>query len=341
MRLLGGAAFVLLLVVLVASRSGGLWKEDASFHKGVTLGVFDIGSTPRSYGDELRQIQALGADRISLPVYWFQKDVRAAEVHPYHGPGFAQEAYDAQIRSVMGEARGLGLRLFLLPIVQLEQVAEGQWRGTIEPADWDRWFASYERFLLHYARLAEEEGVALLSVGSELASTEGFRERWEDLIGKVRAVYGGSLTYSANWDHFREVSFWDQVHFLGLSGYYGLSAEMPATYAVLQEAWQAIRSDLLAWQRTQGKPLLFTEIGYPSQAGAARRPWDYTAGGYPDLRLQRLCFRAFIETWKETPELAGVYLWVWESGRGGRADTGYAWRDKPAEREIEDWYQNL
>ena len=337
---IGGVTGVLVLLAL-ASQSGGLWREETTFHKGITLGVFTVEPVSRSYRDELLQIRAQGANRLSLPVYWSQRDVHATEIQPYAATGFLQTDYDAQIRVIVEEAHALGLRVFLLPIVQLERVDSRQWRGTIEPVDWDLWFESYERFILHYARLAAEEGVDLLSVGSELSSTEGFRDRWVQLIGRVRAVYGGTLTYSANWDHFRQVSFWDQVDMLGLSGYYQLSSEIPATYPVLYETWQAIRRDLLSWQQTEGKPLLFTELGYPSRANAARSPWDYTARGYPDLHLQRLCFRAFIETWKDTPALAGVYLWIWESDKGGRTDTGYAWRGKPAEAEIETWYQNL
>ncbi len=328
------------LVSFSTADTGRLSRRAAHFQKGVALGVYAAGNTLRAYRPDLVEIRALGADSISLPVYWFQEDVRAAEIHPYRGSGFDQARYDAQVRSVINEAHELGLRVFLVPIVQLEKIGPGQWRGTLRPADWERWFASYETFILHYARLAASEGVELFSMGSELASTEGFRREWTNLIQRVRAVYRGKLTYSANWDHYRGVSFWDELDLLGVSGYYTLSREMPTTYPELRRQWQAIRAELLHWQKKEGKPLVFTEIGYPSQASAAQSPWDYTAKGYPDAPLQRLCYQAFIQAWKGTPELAGVYLWIWEPGSGPQ-DTGYAWRGKPAQQEIEAWYREL
>jgi hypothetical protein len=127
------------------------------FQKGATLGVYAAGNTMRTYRSDLVEIRALGADSISLPVYWFQEDIQAAEVHPYRENGFDQVRYDTQIRSVIGEAHELGLRVLLIPIVQLEKMGPGQWRGALQPADWERWFASYEAFILHYACLATSE----------------------------------------------------------------------------------------------------------------------------------------------------------------------------------------
>lgn len=336
------AGLGLLLVGLTAQRGLRLFSgETPAFYKGVTLGLFEIGPIPKSLESELRTIRDSGANSISLPVYWFQANVFATRIQPYTGAGFTQAQYDAQIRATIEEAHALGLSVFLLPIVQLEQVEKGQWRGTLQPTDWARWFASYRTFILHYARLAAVSGVELFSVGSELASTEGFRQEWVDLIGQVRTVYPGQMTYSANWDHYREVRFWDQLDYLGLSGYYQLTAAVPATYPALRRTWRSLQSALLEWQQSQGKPMIFTEIGYPSRSGAARNPWDYTASGALDLHLQRLCFKAFIETWKETPQLAGTYLWLWVPGKGGPTDRGYAWRGKPAQAEIEAWFQSL
>ena len=63
----GRATGVLMLLALV-SQSAGFWQEETVFHNGVTLGVFDVGSTPRSYRDELIEMRALGENNISLPV---------------------------------------------------------------------------------------------------------------------------------------------------------------------------------------------------------------------------------------------------------------------------------
>jgi hypothetical protein len=306
--------------------------------KGVALGLFDTELSSRAIRTELESIQALGANTISLPIYWYQQDVTSHEIRPYPEAGFDPVRYDDLVRTAIHQAHGVGLGVLLMPVVQLEQTGKGKWRGALQPVSWDLWFQSYEHFLLHYARLAQEEEVTLFSVGSELSSSEVHVTRWRALIDRVRAIYRGELTYSANWDHYHQVAFWDKVDYLGTSAYYELIDEVPTTYAALHLGWQRIRRDLEKWQQTVGKPLLITEIGYPSTSTAARTPWDYT-GGTLDLQQQRLCYRAFIEAWRGSRSLAGTFLWIWEPGRGGPADRGYAWRGKPAEAEIAAWYR--
>ena len=337
----GSAALALFVIAAAWAASDGMVPgHDHLAMKGVALGVFDLSLAPATYRDELGEIRATGANSICLPVYWYQRDVGASRIHPFRGDGFDQQDYDDHIRSVIAEIHRAGMQVFLMPVIQLEQAGQGEWRGAVAPADPMAWFESYRAFILHYAELAAEEKIDLLSVGSELSSMEGYRREWQEVIDSVREVYDGRLTYSANWDHYSEVSFWADVDYLGLSGYYTLSQSVKPTYSQAQKAWKDIRRELLQWQALHDKPMIFTEIGYASQSNAARTPWDYTAAGHPDPDLQRLCYRAFIDTWRDTPQLLGAYLWIWEPGTGGMADGGYSWRDKPSQKEIEAWYQS-
>ena len=210
--------------------------------KGVALGVFDIDLSSQTIRTELESIHTLGANTVSLPVYWYQQDVTAHEIRPYAEAGFDSARYDDLMRTAIRQAHGAGLGVLLMPVVQLEQTGKGKWRGALQPLSWDAWFDSYERFLLHYARLAEEEGVGLFSVGSELSSAEAHVAHWRALIESVRVTYSGELTYSANWDHYRQVAFWDEVDYLGTSAYYELTDEVPTTYAALHSGWRRIRA---------------------------------------------------------------------------------------------------
>ena len=107
-------------------------------------------------------------------------------------------------------------------------------------------------------------------------STERSTERWVTLIEAVRPrFYGGELGYSANWDHYRPVEFWDRLDFIGMTSYYTLADEKNPTVAEIVEKWQPIKRDILAWQRRIGKPILLTEVGWCSQEGAATAPWNY------------------------------------------------------------------
>jgi hypothetical protein len=61
------------------------------------------------------------------------------------------------------------------------------------PDDRKAWWQSYERLTLHLAKLAQQHKVAQFSVGSELSTLDGERDRpdWKRLFGKVRGLYRG------------------------------------------------------------------------------------------------------------------------------------------------------
>jgi hypothetical protein len=278
----------------------------------------------------LDDIVAVGATDVALVVGWSQPDVKASRLTR----GSSTPA-DADLRAIAAAARDRGLAVVMFPIVIVERTAMGEWRGTLAPRDVDAWWSSYENFILHHAAIARDTGATALVVGSELGSTEAWRDRWYHLIAAVERVYDGALWYSANWDHYDRVSFWPRLDAIGVTGYFELTTDRDAGAGALTAAWQKPRDALLAFARRAGKPLILTEVGYPSRDGAATRPWDYTADGAIDLEEQRRAFRALADAW--TDRAAGVFVWEW-SGDGGARDGGYAVRGKPARCEIERWW---
>jgi hypothetical protein len=230
------------------------------------------------------------------------------------------------------------MRVLLFPLVHVQTLDTGEWRGTLRPPDWKEWFRAYEEVILHYARLAEAEEVEVLSVGSELCSSEAREADWRSLIARVREVYHGRVIYSANWDHYRDVGFWDALDYLGVNAYFRLSGSPEPTVEELTAGWAGHRDALISWARREGRPLLITEVGYPSRAGAADDPWDYTAERPVDLELQRRCYRAFAETWSGVPELRGAFFYLWW-GEGGTGDRDYTPRGKPAAAELARWFR--
>ena len=245
---------------------------------------------------------------------------------------------DGLLTWVIKQANRRGLRVFLMPIIRLQKRGRDEWRGRIAPTDWDRWWTSYRAYIEHYAAIAQASDVALLSVGSELVSTESQRDRWRALIANVRAVFHGQLTYSANWDHFEPVTFWDQLDVAGVTGYQSLSDATDPSEHVLLRGFDGMRRRVDRWTRITGKPFILTEIGYASQVGAARAPWDYRSRpGAADPGLQLRCYRAMYRAWQGHPALAGLYVWNW-FGEGGAEDRGYTPRGKPAAKLLQHWY---
>jgi hypothetical protein len=272
---------------------------------------------------------------VALVVHWHQRDVDAVDL----GRGSLTPG-DRLVTAALARARRRGLAVMMFPIVWVEKRDTGKWRGTLTPTSVDRWWNGYERFVLHYARLAEAGGATWLCVGSELGSTEAWRQRWYHLISRTQRVFSGRLTYSANWDHFRRVSFWRRLDAVGVNGYFALAADRrrPST-AAMTATWARIGRTLSDFARAAGKPLILTEVGYLSRAGSARDPWNYTRDGAVDLELQRRAYAAFAAAWRRLGDLGGVFFWSWND-EGGRKDSGYTPRGKPAERVLRRFFEN-
>lgn len=301
--------------------------------RGVSLGLFSADGT-YDYAPLLREIAAVGADHVSITYVWWQDDVAATEIGPV--PGLS--ATDAQIVAALTVAKQLGLSTTLFPILRLRTEAPGAWRGTIAPRDEDRWWASYREAILHAADLARRGGAARLSVGSELVSREHDRERWRDLLDRVRVRAPGlALSYSSNWDHFRPVRFWDLVDVVGVTAYFELTRDPAASTDDLRRAWAPIVEEMRAWSAQLGRPLLFTEVGYPSVDGSAMWPWNSTRRTPVDLEEQRRAYAAFALAWGGQAFVDGVHFWNW-FGVGGPACPDYTPRGKPAAQVLERWF---
>ncbi|MBK6684354.1 MAG: hypothetical protein IPG45_07760 [Deltaproteobacteria bacterium] len=320
-------------LLLLALALPGPVAPIAPAEKGVSLGLFS--ADPNfDYRPLLEEVVATGATHVSIAWVWWQEDVRALMIEPR--PGWS--ATPEQISRTMRAARGLGLHVTAFPILRLAKVGPKEWRGVIRPDDEDRWWESYQHFTLEAARLAVEGGAQRLSIGSELLSREGQRERWLALIERVRiAAAPLELMYSANWDHYQPVSFWDAVDVIGVTAYFELTKNLEADEAALAAAWGPVRAQLLDHATRVGKPLVISEIGYPSLDGGAVWPWDETRKAKVDLEEQRRAYAAFVTAWSRTPGLRGVYFWNW-FGFGGPLDTNYTPRGKPAAEVLRAWY---
>ena len=322
----------IVLAVLLALPAGA---SAAPPIKGIALGLYngDTSDPDHDFKTMLTEIQNVGADHVSLIVHWSQHDVRSSSIDP--NPDLTLP--DDEVRAVVRAAHERGLKVFLFPIIDVEIRHPLEWRGTIAPGDVKKWWASYEKFILHYARIAGEEKVELFAVGSELVSTETWQDRWYHLISGVQKVYKGELIYSANWDHYEQVTFWDRMSYVGVTAYNELATSNDASEKDLTAAWKDTRQKLVAFAKKVNRPLVITEVGYTSQDGAAVHPWDYTSRDPVNLEVQRRCYAAFIAAWDDETSLAGVFWWNW-FGRGGAQDTSYTPRGKPALEVLRTWY---
>lgn len=301
--------------------------------RGVALGLHF--EDDARYLPWLWEIARSGATSVSLVVSWGQQNVRATTLAPDQ-----ESTSDRDLRAAIQDARSLGLRVTLFPIITIAERTSDEWRGRLAPESINAWFDSYRDFLLHYARIAADEDVEVFSVGSELGSMEQYEVAWRELIATVRIAYPGSILYSANWDRYTRTPFWDAVDFIGVTGYYELQADgdVPADLAMAVDAWSPIIADMRGISEQHQRPIVFTEIGYTAQAGAAAHPWDYTASNPLSLAEQATLYDAARVAWCGQTFLHGIYFWNW-FGDGGPLHSGYSPRNKPAGESLRSWFR--
>jgi hypothetical protein len=324
----------------------GAWLKGLPY-KGAAMQIQRVDWIDK-YEKSMDEIAALGFDTVSLVI-----DTRTEKAESqYIYLDMRMTPTPEKLSELIQHAKSKGLRVIIMPVVLLDDPGDKDWRGTLRPADWEKWFKNYREMLLHFAWIAEQNKVDVLSVGSELVSAEKERGEWTKLIRAVREVFHGQLTYSANWDHYTSIPFWDQLDLIGMNSYYKLGNDKNVSVNEIVERWREIQSDLLKFQKKIGKPLLFLEIGWCSLENAASEPWDYTRTELEaDNELQKKLYEGFFRAWYRQPSLGGFIVWEWTPGDGGAAKRdggltedeynqaikGYTPENKPAEEVLRKW----
>ena len=291
------------------------------------------------YAKYIDEIAQAGADTLCLVVPGYQENAGSTNIRV----DLARTVTDEKLVSLIRVARTKKLRVMLMPMVLLSNPRDNEWRGKIKPDDWDEWWRQYAAFVMKYAKLASQAGAEIFTVGSELVSTETQTGPWKKLIAQVRSVFPGLLTYSANWDHYHVPKFWAELDLVGMTSYFTLAEQANPTPAQLDEAWREIKREILAWQKTVNKPILFTEVGWPNQQTAAQFPWNYyAAADKPDPKLQADCFESFFRAWAGEQAVAGFLVWEWRNHPNQKTspaeDTSYRPCDKPAMKVIQRYF---
>ncbi|MFP5327707.1 MAG: glycoside hydrolase family 113, partial [Acidimicrobiia bacterium] len=342
-RLSTAAVFLVLLASLGVPAPSSAQERDTLPPEvmGFSLGPF--AQRQETMGVELDRMQRVGTNTVTVTVWWDADQERSV---------MAPTRYtktDAEIRLAMRAIRQRGLAVAMLPLFTCSN-CENTWRGAIKPSNKTVFYESYRAFVERYAAIAEEEGAALVFIGSEMSSLQGDTAEWRNIAAGVRSKFSGSIAYDVNWDAVDGVRFWDAVDIPSISAYFPLSEKRHPTLETLKKAW--LSSQVEHWRgrnsvaevqklatRT-GKKVLFGEAGYRSRDWATRLPFDYAADdGDPNPALQADAYQALLETFYDKPYWRGVLWWEWElnSPQPSQEKT-FTPRGKPAEEVLRAWY---
>ena len=231
--------------------------------------------------------------------------------------------------------------VMLKPHIWLSTTPGGTWRSDIQmksEEEWEDWFAFYEAYMLRYASIAEEVGIDMLCIGTELHSTVVAQpDRWLTFIRNIRKVYSGKLTYAANWsDDMHQVPFWKEIDYIGIQAYYPLTDTRDPSLEELEAGWKAQVAPLAELYQRYNKPILFTELGYKSTTDAGIAPWTWESSADRFYKLishktQALCYQAFFNVMWSQPWFAGVHIWQWPAaGNSNGQNNRFTVEGKPA-----------
>lgn len=243
-------------------------------------------------------------------------------------------------------AHSAGLKTMLKPQIYIP----GGWTGSLEfqsDNQWIEWETGYTNYVLHFAKIAADNNVGLFCIGTEFNKAIQKRPNfWIELIQKVKAIYPGKLVYSANWDDWEHVPFWQHLDYIGLGGYFPLVQTHTPTPESLQKAWKPIRDRLCQFSTAQKRPVLFTEYGYLSVDSCSWRNWELEQkikSRNINQQAQANCLDALHDVFQPEPWWAGGFLWKWFPN--GEGHEGYPERDytpqlKMGELVLKKWFAN-
>ncbi len=338
---LRGIINTFLIVSLSIPVSSACADQEDTFHKGICFTTWTREKFSSSGAEQaLWMFRGLGAGHVQINVteYLPRHDsfkIRSTERTPRK----------SSVAKAIQTAHKTGLEVMLKPHIDVLNEGGGNYcRGDIgfqNNKSWEKWFRSYEKFILSYADIAERKNVEIFCVGTELSFASRKTEFWRELISKIRNVYSGKLIYAAAWDNYENIEFWEELDYAGINAYFPLSEEESPTIEEIKTGWQGWIKRIEAWHEKIKKPVIFTEIGYASYEGAAREPWKGGEGKVDTIR-QANCYTAFFEVvwWRKW--FKGAYWWNFKPMiyGGGMRNRGFTPMNKPAMEILRKWYRS-
>ena len=278
----------------------------------------------------------------------------SGDFRPYEFP-VSEETF--KMRRAIEKVLSSGVQNILLkPLTSFVAISDSNFWGDFfleTEAEWQEMEKAYTELFLGFAALSDEfPQVDMLSIGNELREFATRRpDFFKGLIARLRAEYPNlKLTYSANWDEYESITFWEDLDYLGVNSYFPLVDAKTPQVEEIKEAFLPIKNDILSVARRSGVPVLFTEYGFRSIDHGLRRPWDNgpnQVGVNVNLEAQANAYIAFYETFWDEPWVAGGFFWEWFvevdlNNPGFRSnENGWYINGKPTEAVVREQYSKV
>ncbi|MFQ5602651.1 MAG: hypothetical protein ACE5HS_05230 [bacterium] len=321
-------------------------KQHPTFQKGFCYAhegyqIYN-GYLSRKSAASLNKLCKLGADWISLTPFGYLAHRNQPSYFRFSFGAGSEN--DESLIVAARAAEKLGMGVMLKPHVLMHSMGWG-WPGDVQmlnETDWQLFFSYYSKWIRHYALLAEIYDIDMFSIGVELMqTTRDHAENWRQIIKMVRQIYHGPLVYAANWyQEFEQITFWDELDYIGLNLYYPLSQKDTVTVAELKHGMATGLPIVEKVVQKYKKPLLLTEVGFTSSPQSWKVPHERKRRTPVNLEHQALAYQAIFESFWDKEWFYGFYWWKWPTylEDGGEYHNGFTPNGKPAEKVVQQWY---
>ncbi len=340
---------IVLFLVFISQTCNAPQEENSYWSQAINLTEkkmqgLNFVAPPRAFEkNPMMAVKEVGAEWIAVIPYAYTPKDKATVRYNSSGWQWWGERPEG-VAETIELAKKAGLNVMLKPQIYMH----GNWTGNMSfktDEKWTKWEQEYENYIMPFVKNAEKEGIDLICIGTEFKLSVKKREHfWRALIQKIRAVYSGKLTYTANWDSYADVPFWDELDYVGISAYFPLLDIKTPTVKQLQKSWQPIRKEIRKHAEKTKKPILFTEFGYLSVDGCTYNTWELE-GRVKQLKVneeaQANAIDALFETFWDEPYWAGGFLWKWfpnMKGHEGYINKDYTPQGKKGCKVLKKWY---
>ena len=205
----------------------------------------------------------------------------------------------ADMSILIQDAHAAGLAVEIRPLLDSSNLGHSRVHWT--PPDLASWFASYQRVLMPYARMAQRYHVSVFTVGVEFdyfASSS----LWNGLDAAIRKVYKGRLAFANNWDQLPGGnSYGGSGVRQDVDAYPSFQVPDSATIAALTRRWET-------WDSQLRRGTVLGEVGIPAQLGMYRHPYWWKSRE-PLARFVQVRWFAAACNAVVADHLGGIFFW--------------------------------
>jgi len=305
-------------------------------------GVSFVASRDSISEKNISPVLKIHANYASVMPFGFIKNLSHPEIEYDSNRQWFGETKDG-VKQYVLELKKEGVYIMMKPQIW---VWRGEFTGNINMTteeDWKYLEDSYAKFIMDYAKLAEETDVEIFCIGTELENFIDKRPNyWKTLISQVKKVYHGKLTYAANWNEYHKTPFWSDLDYIGIDGYFPISDLKTPSVEDCKTGLLPWKTEMKAFYSTLNKPVLFTEFGYRSVDFTAKQPWRSDVEmDVVNLNAQTNATQAFFDSFWNEDWIAGGFIWKWfhdNESVGGPNDAWFTPQNKPVESIIKEVY---